>query len=578
MKLDEETTLYDTPAGLAGADVSANKNTINSRAPNLARWFWGSIILMAAASIFLSVTAALRSGNNSPEAQGPMPIISGDKSNEPVEQSASELESRLSKANKIALETVTLQIGPLLDAAYQPAYDAIPSYANFHYSVWGEYAELGAAALGDVGVKLQEMIFDGLDTRLREVSIDLDHSFNSRFEMELNASATDGGSVGPLLGPLTRLAIQDAKTRMAITLPVSTAAAIGTAATIKVTASAIAKKIAAKLAIKAAAKTGGKLAAAGTGAGLGGAACLWAGPGAGLCAAVGGVGAWIVADYGIVKLHEYWKREEFEADLRGMIDEQKASRKAALAQAVAARAIAVQEVTDEITRHHDFTLRELSGVGSAEVCKVAADLTARYELMRANLSARTPAALQGILSGIVENSESLSLGPMVREMERNLNGAALVTVSAARIDGNLPLDFRSDRDVSGLLYLDGATVEFARRQATELGGFNVSMAPGTQMLIDKPLSISVVIEQHLRIWGNRYFGGSVRVQLLDATGTSDGLEHRIRLPLPITYDPNAGSIDEVKIAPREQAGQTTVDLTLHLSAKPLVELRKMRGC
>ncbi|MGX0905456.1 hypothetical protein ACSSV8_004056 [Roseovarius sp. MBR-79] len=196
--------------------------------------------------------------------------------------------------------------------------------------------------------------------------------------------------------------------------------------------------------------------------------------------------------------------------------------------------------------------------------------------MRANLSARTPAALQGILSGIVENSESLSLGPMVREMERNLNGATLVTVSAARIDGNLPLDFRSDRDVSGLLYLDGATVEFARRQATELGGFNVSMAPGTQMLIDKPLSISVVIEQHLRIWGNRYFGGSVRVQLLDATGTSDGLEHRIRLP--ITYDPNAGSIDEVKIAPREQAGQTTVDLTLHLSAKPLAELRKMRGC
>lgn len=578
MKLYEKTPLSDKLAGITGTDTSAHQKTINIRAPNLARWFWGSIILMAVASIALSTAASLRLGNNNPESQNPAQIISGGKSNAAFEQSASELESSLSKANKIALEAVMLQIGPLLDAAYQPAYNAIPSYANFHYSVWGEYAELGASALGDVGVKLQEILFVGLDVRLREVSLDLDHSFNSRFEMELNASTADGGSAGPLLGPLSRLAIQDAKTRMAITLPISTAAAIGTAATINVVATVMAKKIAAKLAIKAAAKTGGKWAAAGTGAGVGGAACWWAGPGAGLCAAVGGVGAWIVADYGIVKLDEYWNREEFEADLRGMIDEQKASHKAALAQALAARAAAVQEVTSEIVQRHDFTLRELSGIGSAEVCKVAADLTESYELMRANLSARTPTALQSILSEIVENTESLSLGPMVREMERNLNGATLVAVSAARIEGNLPLDFRSNRDVSGLVYLDGATVDFTRTQATEISGFDISMAPGIKISIDKPLNISVVIEQHLRIWGNRYFGGSARAQLLDAIGTSGGLEHRIRLPLTITYYPNAKSIDEVQVIPREQAGQTTVDLTLNFSAKPLAEMRKMRGC
>lgn len=213
-----------------------------------------------------------------------------------------------------------------------------------------------------------------------------------------------------------------------------------------------------------------------------------------------------------------------------------------------------------------------------EVCEVAADLTARYELLRVNLHARTPEALQAIQEVITENLGSLTLGPMVREMDRNLNGAMLVVISAARLEGNLPLEFRSDRDVSGLLYLDGATVDFARMQASEIGGFKVSMAPGTQIPIDKPLSISVGIEQHLRVWSNRYFGGSVRVQILDVIGTSAGLEHRIKLSLPITYDPNAGSIDEVKVARREQAGQTTVDLTLQFSAKPLGELRKIRGC
>ena len=546
--------------------------------PSLARWFWGSIIMMAAISIVLSVVAALRLSDGSHESRSSAPSTNGAESDVPVEQSASELESKLSNANKIALEAVRLKIGPLLDAAYQPAYDAIPLYANYHYSVWGEYAELGSAALGDVGVKLQEMLFDGLDGRLREVGIDLDHSFNSRFEAELNASTTGAGSAGSSLGPLTMLAIQNAKTRMAITVPVSTAAAIGTAATIKVAATAIAKKIAAKLAIKATAKTGGKWAAAGTGAGVGGAACWWSGPGAGLCAAVGGVGAWLVADYGIVKLDEYWNRDEFEADLRTMIDEQKALHRATLVQALAARAFAVQEVNSEIVQQHDFTLRELSGVGNVEVCEVAADLTARYELLRVNLHARTPEALQAIQEVITENLGSLTLGPMVREMDRNLNGAMLVVISAARLEGNLPLEFRSDRDVSGLLYLDGATVDFARMQASEIGGFKVSMAPGTQIPIDKPLSISVGIEQHLRVWSNRYFGGSVRVQILDVIGTSAGLEHRIKLSLPITYDPNAGSIDEVKVARREQAGQTTVDLTLQFSAKPLGELRKIRGC
>lgn len=578
MKVVEETTASDRPAELAGPGISANKTTIIPSSPNLARWFWGSIILMGVASIMLSVAAALRLSDDSRDVTGSPPSMNGDRSEEPVEQSASELKGRLNNANKIALEAVTPQIGPLLDAAYQPAYDAIPSYADFHYSVWGEYAELSAAALGDVGVKLQEMLFDGLDGRLREVGTDLDQRFNSRFETELNAFTDNGGSVVASLGPLTRLALQDAKTRMIITVPVSTAAAIGTAATIKVAATSIAKKIAAKLAIKAAAKTGGKWAAVGGGAAGGGAACVWAGPGAGLCAVVGGVGAWIVADYGIVKLDEYWNRDEFEADLRGMIDEQKASHKEALEQALAARAVAVEDVNSQIAQHHDFTLRELSGVGNAEICKIAADLTARYELMRVNLGARTPAALQAILSAISENSDSLSLGPMMREMERNLNGATLVAISTAGLAGNLPLDFRADRDVSSLLYLHGTRVEFAKNPATEFGGFNVIREPDTQIPIDKNLSISIMIEQHLRIRRNKYFGGSVRVQLLDAIGTSGGLEHRIKLPLPITHDPNAESIGEVEVTPDEHRGRTTVNLMLQLRGKPLAEVKKMRGC
>ena len=130
--------------------------------PNLALWFWGSIICMATLSILLSVMAMLRQGADTPVA---VPDEYAPAESGLIEVSASELESRLGRANRAAADAVRLQIGPMLDAAYQPAYDAIPIYADYHYSVWGEYAELGTAAIGDVGAHMEELLFGGLEPR-----------------------------------------------------------------------------------------------------------------------------------------------------------------------------------------------------------------------------------------------------------------------------------------------------------------------------------------------------------------------------------------------------------------------------
>ena len=119
--------------------------------PNLARWFWGSIIFMATLSILLSAMAMLHQGADTPVAVLDEYV--------PDEWSASKLDDFLGKANRDAADAAGLQIGPMLDAAYQPAYHAVPEYADYHYSVWGEYAELGTAAIGDVGAKLEEMLF-----------------------------------------------------------------------------------------------------------------------------------------------------------------------------------------------------------------------------------------------------------------------------------------------------------------------------------------------------------------------------------------------------------------------------------
>jgi hypothetical protein len=285
-----------------------------------------------------------------------------------------------------------------------------------------------------------------------------------------------------------------------------------------------------------------------------------------------------------VRFDEYWTRDEFEADLRKMIDDQKSAHRAALEGALTARAIAVQKVTGEIVQQHDFTLRELSGVGNAEVCKIAADLVARYELMRLNLIARTRGELASIRSVISAKSGSLALGPMVREMEKNLKGAELVAVSAARIVGNFPVGLRLDGDVSGTLFLGVAAIGFANQQALDSVGFNLNLVPNTQISTDNPLTIFFKIKQHgsiWNLWSDQFFSGSATVQVLDAIGKLGGLTHEITLPLPIEHDPgaeSAESIEEVEAVRREQAGQTTVYLTLRFRAEPFAELQKLRGC
>ncbi|NGQ92450.1 hypothetical protein G5V65_16260 [Rhodobacter sp. HX-7-19] len=559
---------------LGVAERASKAQTVSSRPPNLARWFWGFFFLMAAITLALAILAAARLWYVPPIARSEIPADDRPMASAPSEHSASELDSKLKDANKVALEAVTELIDPLLDGAYAPVYEAIPIYADHHYSVWGEYAELGAAALGDVGAKLQEMLFDGLDSRLRVVGQDLDRRFDSLFETELTASVNDAGMSD--LGPLTKRAIDNAISRMAITVPVSTATAIGTAATIKAVASTMAKKIASKLAVKATAKAGGKWAATIGGAGTGALACSWTGPGAGLCAAVGGVGAWLIADYGIVKLDEYWNRTEFEADLRAMIDEQKAADKVALAQALKERAESVQGASSEIVQDYDFTIRELSGVGNAEVCRGVEELRARYEPLRMNLRARTPEVLANLRISIKENSGDLSLGPIVREMEGNLKAAAFVSVGEVRIQGNLPEHFRADRDVSGSVFVEGAPIPFARRPASEIRGFNVSVASGKQIGVHETLNIGLSIEQHLRVRGNRFFAGSVGIDAFEAIGTADGLDHRVQQQLMISNYANAQRSGE--FAGAGKAAESTVDLSIRLIASPLPELKEVVHC
>ena len=226
---------------------------------------------------------------------------------------------------------------------FQPVYARIPAYADFHYSVWGQYAELlaaGAETLGieeDVGSIMRERLFDGFEGRHTQQMAHLQTVYQTAvtgiFEEEGARLAGDSGQVLP---EAVGLALRDAQRRMIVTGP---AAATGSAAA-TVVVLAIVKPIATKVIASTAAKVVGKTVIKYTG--IGGTAAVGAAGGSffgPVGTVVGGVGGavvgWLAVDYAVVALDEYFNRVDFVAELRAAIDVEKQNLRAAILAAYA---------------------------------------------------------------------------------------------------------------------------------------------------------------------------------------------------------------------------------------------------
>ena len=309
------------------------------------RFFWVTVLILAVATIGLTVVGGMRS------TELPSPAA--------VEFSPTTLERLLSDTAIEAKNAVEPDINELLDAVYGRAYAAIPAYADFHYSVLGEYVELTEAVRGQMSVGLYERLFDGFEQRLTEAASVLDQRYVQEYQSNLQNQiahqlSTEGVSLP--LGDVTDTVLKDAIDRVQTTLPLATASAgIVGSGSLKVLSATIAKKLAAKVTAKASAKGLAKGGGVLTGAGGGALLCSWSGPGAALCGIVGGAAAWFLTDAVVVNIDEYFNREDFEAELRAILDEDRAEKNELLAAALEAKAAAMDALVDEI-----FKMRDLS--------------------------------------------------------------------------------------------------------------------------------------------------------------------------------------------------------------------------
>lgn len=333
--------------------------------------FWSTILIFVAFYVY----ANLKLARLSEDPQGR--VLVSERFYEEWRQVLPEVFVDMGDELDIAGAKTEQIVAKRIDTAFAPVYQQIPLFLDFHYSVIGEYTELTAAVAGGAGVELKRILFDEVDFDQRlqgaiaSIQSESDTVLSSALT-KINDGVREKLDLAPselaLLGKVVTLSMDDAAQRFngGELMLKSAGAMVGAGAVAAIMTKTIGKKIASKLAAKAAAKTAAKAATGvGGGAATGAAAGMLCGPLAWVCAPVGGVAGavtfWLATDKAIIEVDEYFNKETFEAELRAIIDEEKARLSAEIGALYQAR---ISEIlTDNEIRLREITTRQLIDQG-----------------------------------------------------------------------------------------------------------------------------------------------------------------------------------------------------------------------
>jgi len=320
--------------------------------------FFGVLVLLA----LLSVAALLKGSRELAETRTP---VAGEAAWRVIvhgevyllnEQEFRRFRKRLGKSvdHRLArlLQGSDALIDRKIEAVFAPVYAAIPRYADWYYSLTGEYLRyahaLGSGVVRYMEEKLKEILFDetGVEQALAELPRQLQPDMMRMVSRAGQGVLTD---LSAELEPDGKRKEQEGSWELAGELPMDTLVSeelmpsvglagrqlfslgVGAGARALVAKGGgallvkkmmatvaggksfqLAAGMAGKLAAKSAVKGGGTLAGAGTGALI----CSPGGPLALLCVAAAGIATWLAVDLVVLEVDEQLNREELEAEIR----------------------------------------------------------------------------------------------------------------------------------------------------------------------------------------------------------------------------------------------------------------------
>ncbi|SPJ29423.1 hypothetical protein [Falsiruegeria mediterranea] len=516
-----------------------NSNTEGHKRPNLSRWFWGTIVLLLVTTVSLELFAAWQAGR-----QG---VENGSGSSvDQTGKNAKQVEQWFNTANEEARK-VREQIPGLLEEAYAPVYAGIPKYMDFHYSLTGEWLELGAAAIGNLGGGLEEHLFDGFDTRLGAVSEHLALEFDQIFQKALDEAMAAEPGGAEAFGPVATRALRDSQNRMKKTTGTVGVVLVG-GATLKVFTTAFAKKLAIKLAAKVGTKTGMKWAATVTGGAASSAACSWTGPGAVACAVVGAAITWVVTDVAMINLDEYVTRDDFERDLRALIDDHKKETQHAMEQMLASKILAVETERKVVVR--DISLSELKDADRLMVCEAAASILGRYVEIRGNLQARSSTNIASFQADLRAQETSYLLAPWIDTMKAAITDQDLRPwiFGPVILNVDFPDELHEGRKIWGELRLAETVIEFVKTESDSDGKYSLRADVGEKIVLEgkRRLELELVQDRGWTSW-NRDFEGIAWLDVSENFSKGSGIAPKAAISLTMASVNKGGPAPRVEV-------------------------------
>ena len=346
-------------------DVSGAAPVALSGRAGAMRWAYRTILTLISATLLLLIVAMVRqprlpdytqpAGRPSVDVNpdGAEPAILENELEEQAERRWRRFAERM---RRDPLPATDQAIEERIDMAFAPVYERIPGFLDWHYSIVGQYTELGQAALGALEDAIESRLFAALQERIGAATEAVAGIMHEEMRAEIEdwvrrESQTVPAGVTTAYERMLEVTVADTVERFTVSAVPSTLAAVGTGVgstvAVAVLAKALAKKVMASAALKTAGKVGGGLGGRLGGAAAGAAMGSVLGPvGAVVGGVAGGAAAWLAVDGAVVNIDEYLHREDLERELTELVDQQKASVKSALATAVdEVKVDALDEVT-----------------------------------------------------------------------------------------------------------------------------------------------------------------------------------------------------------------------------------------
>ena len=238
-----------------------------------------------------------------------------------VVQRAQENRMRTLSADEQALSAeVEMDIDDNLNRIFTSAESGVDRYLDWHFSVLGEYQQLGAQLLPTLSKgsqsMLEENVIGGINSQLNQFSEDLDSRILSRINNSSRSAGLQLPGELPYSDCLPTLDFEPLIIeRGQVYVGHPQVLVVGSTLTVL-----IAKKTAAKITAKGAGKVAGKYAGS---LGAGFTVAGLCGPFAPICGAFAAVVTWVTVDAVVVTADEIMNREELRQDIISQLESQK---------------------------------------------------------------------------------------------------------------------------------------------------------------------------------------------------------------------------------------------------------------